>query len=492
MPAVSEDLELELLQRAMKHRRDPLGYTQKFYPWGKDIVDGSTGPRAWQAEVHAYIRDHLNNPATRFTPCRIAISSGHGIGKSAFLGQITNWAMSTCEDCRIVVTAGTGAQLTTKTVPEISKWMRLGYNSHWFDVRATSIRALVPGHELTWRTDFITWAEDNPQAFAGLHNKGKRIVIIFDEASTIAGKIWEVVEGALTDENTEILLLAYGNPEVNTGEFYEVVFGHKRHRWKQYIIDSRNVEGTNKAEIEEALMDYGEDSDRFRVRYRGLPPRASSAQFIDQDLIDESQKRNVVVLPDEPLVAGVDFAWGGSDDNVIRFRCGHDARSIKPIKVKGEFTRDPAVLTGKLADVLTQTYNGRKLAMLFLDSAGIAAPVESRLRQLGHKNIVTVNFGAHSPDAKCAYMRDYMWQRMKEWLRAGAIDTDSGLAADLAGPCLVSDKQQRVKLEDKVLMKKRGLDSPDDADALALTFAQTVAVQKPSTTPPPPRVGVWS
>lgn len=481
-----------MLQRAMKHRRDPLGYTQKFYPWGKDIVDGSTGPRAWQAEVHAYIRDHLNNPATRFTPCRIAISSGHGIGKSAFLGQITNWAMSTCEDCRIVVTAGTGAQLTTKTVPEISKWMRLGYNSHWFDVRATSIRALVPGHELTWRTDFITWAEDNPQAFAGLHNKGKRIVIIFDEASTIAGKIWEVVEGALTDENTEILLLAYGNPEVNTGEFYEVVFGHKRHRWKQYIIDSRNVEGTNKAEIEEALMDYGEDSDRFRVRYRGLPPRASSAQFIDQDLIDESQKRNVVVLPDEPLVAGVDFAWGGSDDNVIRFRCGHDARSIKPIKVKGEFTRDPAVLTGKLADVLTQTYNGRKLAMLFLDSAGIAAPVESRLRQLGHKNIVTVNFGAHSPDAKCAYMRDYMWQRMKEWLRAGAIDTDSGLAADLAGPCLVSDKQQRVKLEDKVLMKKRGLDSPDDADALALTFAQTVAVQKPSTTPPPPRVGVWS
>ncbi len=476
---VAEDLEIELLRRVMKHKRDPLGYTQRFYPWGKDSLDGSIGPRKWQAQVHADIRDHLSNPQTRFMPLRVAISSGHGIGKSAFLGQTVNWAMSTCEDCRIIVTAGTGAQLTTKTVPEISKWMRLGYNSHWFEVRATSIRALVPGHELTWRADFITWAEDNPQAFAGLHNKGKRIVIIFDEASTIAAKIWEVVEGALTDENTEIIWLAYGNPEINTGEFYEAVFGHKRHRWKQYVIDSRDVEGTNKAEIEEALLDYGEDSDRFRVRYRGLPPRASSAQFIDQDLITNAQKRKVTVLPDEPLVAGVDFAWGGADDNVIRFRCGLDASSIKPIKIKGEFTRDPAVLTGKLADVLSSVYNGRKLAMLFLDSAGIAAPVESRLRLLGHQNIVTVNFGAHSPDSKAAYMRDYMWQRMKEWLRDGAIDNDSGLAADLAGPCLVSDKQQRIKLEDKDLMKKRGLDSPDDADALALTFAQSVAPRQP-------------
>ena len=201
----------------------------------------------------------------------------------------------------------------------------------------------------------------------------------------------------------------------------------------------------------------------------------------------------MVVLPDEPLVAGVDFAWGGADDNVIRFRCGLDAQSIKPIKIKGEFTRDPAVLTGKLADVLAATYVvaglPRRVAMLFLDSAGIAAPVESRLRQLGHSNISTVNFGAHSPDSKSAYMRDYMWQRMKEWLRDGAIDNDPGLAADLAGPCLVSDKQQRIKLEDKELMKKRGLDSPDDGDALALTFAQTVAPKQPEPTPEPVYMG---
>ena len=90
--------------------------------------------------------------------------------------------------------------------------MKLGHNHHWFDVRATSIRSQVPGHETSWRADFITWSEQNTEAFAGLHNKGKRILLIFDEASAIADPVWEVAEGALTDQNTEIIWLAFGNP----------------------------------------------------------------------------------------------------------------------------------------------------------------------------------------------------------------------------------------------------------------------------------------
>jgi hypothetical protein len=105
---------------------------------------------------------------------------------------------------------------------------------------------------------------------------------------------------------------------------------------------------------------------------------------------------------------------------------------------------------------------------------------------------MTVNFGAHSPDIKYAYMRDYMWGRMKDWLRAGAIDTDPQLEVDLGGPCLVSDKQQRVKLEDKELMKKRGLKSPDRGDALALTFAMEVAKRPNDDDDRPVKTGVWS
>jgi len=97
-----------------------------------------------------------------------------------------------------------------------------------------------------------------------------------------------------------------------------------------------------------------EDSDFFRVRVLGIHPNASDAQFIDQDRVRSAQRREVWLLGDEPLVAGADLAWGGSDDNVIRFRRGLDGRSIPPIRIKGEFTRDPSVLTNRLADVLTR------------------------------------------------------------------------------------------------------------------------------------------
>jgi hypothetical protein len=457
---------------------DPLGGVAYGFPWGEGELADSQGPRQWQREVLSYIGQHLRNPATRFQPCQIAVSSGHDVGKSALISWIVWWALSTFEGARCNVTANTDNQLKTKTSPELAKWFRLAINADLFDKTVTSVKARDAQAE-TWRADLVPWSEDNPAAAAGLHNKGKRLLFVIDESSEVPQIIFDVAEGVMLDENTQIIWLVFGNPTRNKGPFYDVVFGKARHRWKQYVIDSREVEGTNKEKLAEWEQDYGENSDFFRVRARGLPPVAESAQFIDQDLIDQAQKKRVIVLPDEPLVAGVDFAWGGADDNVIRFRCGFDAASIKPIKIKGEFTRDPAVLTGKLADILTHSYNGRKIAMLFLDSAGIAAPVEARLRQLGHNNIVTVNFGAHSPENTAAYMRDYMWAKMKDWLRDGAIDSDPGLAADLAGPCLVSDKQQRIKLEDKQLMKKRGLDSPDDADALALTFAQVVAARRP-------------
>jgi len=93
---------------------------------------------------------------------------------------------------------------------------------------------------------------------------------------------------------------------------------------------------------------------------------------------------------------------------------------------------------------------------------------------MGHTNLREINFGAHSPDYKYAYYRDFMWAKMKDWLATAAIDKSSDLEADLTGPGIIPDPKQRVKLEPKEAMKKRGLDSPDDADALALTFAAPV------------------
>ncbi len=475
---------------------DPLGAVLYGFPWGEGDLAGLTGPRDWQREVLKYIGDHLQNPETRHEPCRIAISSGHGPGKSALAAFVIWWGSSTFPDCKVIVTANTKTQLDTKTQPEAAKWFRLALNTDWFEVNVTSIKFRDAKDDKTWRCDLIPWSESNPQAFAGAHNARKRVVIICDEASEISDLIYEVIEGALTDADTEIILLLLGNPTRNVGYFYDAVFGRARARWKTWVIDSRNVEGTNKKEIDEAVEIYGEDSDFVRVRYRGLPPRAGSAQFIDLERIQCAQKREPLTLPDDPLVAGVDFAWGGDDDNVVRFRRGLDARTIKSIKIKGEFTRDPAVMLGRLSDVLTTAYEcndgvRRKVDMVFLDSAGIAAPVEARLRALGHTNIMAVNFGADSPKPECAYLRDFMWEQMKQWLLQGAIDTDAQLEADLSAPVLVSDLKQRIKLESKDDMKKRlkrlGKEgkSPDDADALALTFAMPVIRPKPVSVQPP-------
>jgi hypothetical protein len=467
---------------------DPLGAVIYGFPWGEGDLSTSNGPRTWQKNVLEAIGEHLANPETRFMPFKCAVSSGHGIGKSALVSWIIWWGLSTFEDCKIIVTANTKGQLDTKTQPEVSKWFRLAVNADWFDVHVASISVKEPQHDRTWRADFNPWSEENSSAFAGAHNQGKRIIIIMDEASEIASIISaEVGRGALTDENTEILWFKFGNPTLNSGDFFDCTHGDQRHRWKSFIIDSREVEGTNKQEIAEWEQDYGEDSDFFRVRVRGLPPRAASGQYIDQERIQQAQTRTARSLPDDPLVAGVDFAWGGSDHNVVRFRKGLDARSIPPIKVEGKVTRDPAVMVGRLADVLNKTYNGEKLAMLFFDSAGIAAPVEARLRALGHKNIMVVNFGADSPDPKAAYFRDFMWMKMHDWLEHGAIDKDPALASDLAKPLLVSDKLNRIKLEPKDVMFKRlakmGITSgsPDDGDALALTFAHKVMPPVPET-----------
>jgi hypothetical protein len=174
--------EEKLVKLMAKCRHDPVAYAKVAYPWNSDFVSKSEGMRTWQNETLGQIRDHLKDPKTRFTPLLIAVASGHGIGKSSLISIVTDWAMSTCTDCKIVTTANTEVQLRTKTWPEVQKWSRMCITNHWFNVTATAMASRDPKRERTWRADAIAWSETNTESFAGLHNKGRRIVLIFDEA----------------------------------------------------------------------------------------------------------------------------------------------------------------------------------------------------------------------------------------------------------------------------------------------------------------------
>jgi len=477
-------------ERLAEFRWDPLGAVLYGFPWGEGELAPYKRPRKWQCEELERLGAHLQDPDTRYTTYRRAISSGHGPGKTTLLAFLAWWNQSTFLDAMTRITANTDRQLTTTTSPEFQRWFRLAINAHWFNVNTSSIKANDDRHEQTWRLDFVPWSMENSQAFAGKHNAMRRMMFLFEEASPIPQEIYRVAAGALTDAGTMKIHVIIGNPTLNTGAFYEACFGTQRDRWQPRIIDSRTVEGCDLAEINEWLEECGgnEDADYFRVRARGLFPKGGSGQFIDLETISLAQLRQAFPLPTDLLVAGVDFAWGGADDNVIRFRRGNDARSIPPIRIKGEFTRDAAVMVGQLTDVLTKVYNGEKVAMMFVDGSGVggnAGAVVAGVRALGHQNLMEVNFGHDAIDkVHYCYRRDEMWGKMKAWLReSGAIDSDPGLAADLAKPMLVGDGQ-RVKLESKDVMKKRlsrlGIDasSPDDADALALTFAMPVGTMQ--------------
>jgi hypothetical protein len=483
--------QAELAAAVREYYDDPLGFTLFAWPWNKpgSFLAGIPEPDIWQCEFLEWLGDAIKARAfdglAPVLPIRAAVSSGHGIGKGALVGMLTTFLMSTRSHAKGVITANTGPQLQDKTWPAISYWAKQAITRDWFDINTSIMYA--KGHRESWKCSPQTCDPDNSESFAGQHNAASTSFYINDEDSNVPEIIHEVEEGGLTDG--EPMQFLFGNPTRRSGAFYDIIFGDKGKRWKTWVIDARQCKFPNQELIREQLEDWGgEDSDRFRVRVRGLPPNASDAQFIDSQRVRDAQKRQVVVLPDEPLVAGCDLAWGGSDSNVIRFRRGRDARSLPAIRIPGELTRDPAVLTNRLADVLTTPYVGadgvaRKVSMLFLDSAGIAGPIAQRLRELGHKNIAEVNFGADSPDVKCRYYRDFMWQELKTWLLTGAIDATPRLETDLCGPGLREDAKQRVWLESKKDMKRRDISSPDDADALALTFARKVAAAKATPAP---------
>lgn len=466
-----DDLEDQLIEDVASFTHDPLRYALYAYQWGEGELAEIEGPREWQRDVLGVIRDHLQSHETRFHPLMIAVASGHGIGKSACISMVIDWAMSTCDDCKIVVTANTENQLRTKTWPEVSKWRRLSITSHWFSTTATAIAANDPEHSRSWRADAVPWSEHNTEAFAGLHNKGKRIVLIFDEASNIADKVWEVAEGALTDEDTEIIWIAFGNPTRNTGRFREC-FTRYKHRWVTRQIDSRTVDGTNKAQIAKWAADYGEDSDFFRVRVRGMFPRASSLQLVPTDWVAAAMKREAVYSLHDALVCGIDIARGGDDNNVIRFRRGMDARSIPKIRIPGSETRDTTLFIAKVCTVVKE----RRPDAVFVDSTGVGGPVADQLRRLmPGVVIIDVNFASAAPDAHYANMRAYIWWQMRESLRAGlAIDDDNDLEAELTSPEYSHNARDQLMLEKKADIKKRLGISPDDADALALTFTLPV------------------
>lgn len=469
----SQKIELIALMEEKKRRDqrlDPKSFCIDAFPWGVGDLKNSPGPRVWQLEVLTSMTEHLQNPDLRYQPLQMAVASGHGIGKSALIGQITSWAMATYADCKVVMTANTENQLTTKTMPEVGKWFKRSKYSSKFKVNATSIHSTEKDKEKSWRLDAVTWSENNTEAFAGLHNQGKIILLIFDEGSAISDKVYDVAEGALTDENTVIVWLVFGNPTRNVGRFKEC-FGKFKHRWKTWQIDSRNVEGTNKEKINQWIKDYGEDSDFVKVRVRGLFPSASFKQFISLEDVDKAY--GLELRPEQydfaPKILTVDPAWEGDDELVIGLRQGLHFKILRTIAKNDNDIQ--------IANLVADIEDEEKADIVFIDG-GYGTGIVSAGKTFG-RNWQIVWFSGASNDEGCLNKRAEMWKLTRDWLKeGGAIPKDPVLHQDLIGPEAVPRLDGKIQLESKRDMKARNLPSPNRADSLALSFAFPVTKRR--------------
>lgn len=451
------EFENELVDDMVEFFEDPYAFVCYAFPWGKGDLKDHDGPDQWQAKQLIEIGEAIKEDPEK--NIREAIASGHGIGKSTQVAWIILWAMSTRPHLNGVITANTTTQLTTKTWRELALWHKRAINTHWFKWTATKFFHV--DHPETWFVAAVPNTEHNSEAFAGLH--AEHVLILYDEASGIADKIWEVTEGAMTTPGA--MWCVYGNPTRNTGRFREC-FRDDRHRWTRRQIDSRTCKMTNKAELDDQIKTYGMDSDFVRVRILGQFPRVGSMQFIGSDIVDIAMSNELAAeaYVHAPIVLGVDVARYGEDKTVVAVRQGR-----KLLNMHKWHNMDTMYSARRVAEYIRDY----KPTATFVDGVGYGAGVVDRLVELSYP-VIEVSAGSAPADEERFFnKRAEMWYDMKDWIKNGAeMTTDSSLRKGLIGVEYGYNDKDQLRLERKSDMKKRGLDSPDEADALAHTFAE--------------------
>jgi hypothetical protein len=488
-------------------RNDPLRFVLWAFPWGEPgtVLENEEGPEPWQVDQLRRIGQRLRGEtADAVSVIEEDISSGHGVGKSTQVAWLILWAISTHEDTRGVVTANTDTQLRTKTWAELSKWYQLFVAKQMFTLTATAI--FIAGdnvREKSWRIDAVPWSENNTEAFAGLHNKGKRIIVIFDEASTIADAIWDVTRGALTDKDTQIIWARFGNPTRTTGEFFKQCTTQKRNHYSR--VDSRNVRFTNKGQIAAWIDDYGEDSDFVRVRVKGMFPRAGYANFISPEAVTKARRRDLPLADYQAhqKILAVDPARFGDDFSVITLRQG--LKVHWQVKLSGFDGPDLAsrifdYIRGDIGGMRPQAsrHDATNCACIVYDAIGNGADLDSALRRMQGRLplLIPIQWGIPAKDSKSySNQRSEAWGRMRDWLEEGQIPDDDELAEQLSSLDYGYDATFRIQLQSKKDLKRNGGKSPDCADSLALSMLPELIDRKVTTAKAKPvtrRRVVWS
>jgi len=425
-------------------------------------------PDAWQAEVLEAFP----------TQNRIAMTACKGPGKSAIEAWCGWNFLLTRPHPKVVCTSITGDNLRDGLWTEFAKWQQnselLKRAFHW-----SAERIVAKDHPETWWASARQWSKGADPAqqahtLAGIH--ADFVMFIVDEAGGVPDAVMAAAEAGLAnadpERGTEAKLLIGGNPTHLDGPLYRA---NTRERKLWFIVKINSIPGHPKRTprvsekwAQEQIDKYGWDSPFVLVNVRGEFPPAQSNALLGVDDATEAAARVIpeVEFADEVRVLGVDVARFGDDETVLFPRQGRAAMRPKVFR-----NIDTMATAGQVAMVLERW----KPDGTFIDVTGIGAGVVDRLLQLGFP-VIGVDFGGKPLNGKFANRRAEMWFTMADWVKGGGcIPDDPTLIGELPAPTYHFTPDGRLALEKKEDMKKRGLQSPNRADALALTFAAPVA-----------------
>ena len=300
-------------------------------------------PYAWQLREWRKLSLHLKAPATRYETYRLIVSSGNGAAKTAF-GAMTVIMLLYTQQLRARITANTQPQLSTIVWPEYDIWFRHArFVDNFFEKFGTSIKARDPKVSETWRLDAVTWDENTPSSISGLHNEGKAMAYIFEEAPGIPAVIWQYASGAFTEKNTIKIWLAFGNSDDPESKFEQNMTSPL---WHSLRFDTRTLDHIDPNQIRDWLIDAGgnEDDDDFRVRVRGLPRKSAKDSIISLEAVNAAIDRGVDFdmnsVASLPSVLGIDPAWTGGDETVLWHKQGHVITLLERYRLKKEEGQD--------------------------------------------------------------------------------------------------------------------------------------------------------
>lgn len=450
MPA-KKNLEVPIHQNPFvefvkRYRKNPVLFVREVL---------NTAPDPWQIEFLNHIA--ANNR-------RISVRSGHGVGKSTAAAWAMLWYLFLRFPVKIVVTAPTSSQLYDALFAEVKRWVKVLPQALQDQLEVKQDRIELKDANNEGFISARTSRAEQPEALQGVHSDN--VMLVADEASGIPEQVFEAAAGSMSGHSAVTLLL--GNPVRSSGFFFDT---HNRlsQDWVTMRVSCEDSPRVSAAYIDEMKARYGEESNAYRIRVLGEFPRSDDDTVIPMELLEMAMARDVAPSAHAPIVWGLDVARFGSDRSALCKRQGNAV--LEPIKTWKNL--DLMQLTGAVVAEYEVLMPSQRPREILVDSIGLGAGVVDRLREL---NLPARGINvAESPAMGTTYrnLKAELWHKAKAWLEARDcwMPKDELLVAELATVRYSFTSSGKIQIEGKDEIRKRGLTSPDRADAFCLTFA---------------------